>query len=141
MEQSVLLIFSLSFFLWERCCPSNSSTFSISFLVSVRIMSFSSLRNLSARTNIAAPSDFNFTLRGIDVIGFAQEVQDLRIALIPASRVFVRTSLFQSFFVQERNVSNNNKKNSTSYFTFFLFFFLILSLSESLILNLHNNFM
>lgn len=68
---------------------------SILFLVSIRIMSFSSLRDPSWRTNIAAPSDFNFTFRRIDVIGFAQEVQDLRIALIPTLRF--RTSLFSNF--------------------------------------------
>lgn len=67
---------------------------SVSFLVSVRIMSFSSLRDPSWRTNIT-PSDFNFTLRRIDVIGFAQELQDLKIVLIPISRF--RTSLFSNF--------------------------------------------
>lgn len=34
------------------------------FLFSVWIASFSSLRDPSGRTNIAAPSDFNFTLKG-----------------------------------------------------------------------------
>lgn len=81
---------------------------SISFLVSIRIMSFSSLRDPSGRTNIAARSDFNFTLRGIDVIEFAQEVQDLRIGLIPTPR----SVLSRPIFLYVRNISNNNKKNS-----------------------------
>lgn len=67
---------------------------SVSFLVSVRIMSFSSLRDPSWRTNIAS-SDFNFTLRRIDIIEFAQELQDLRIVLNPIPRF--RTSLFSNF--------------------------------------------
>lgn len=43
-----------------------------------RIMSFSFVRSNGRRANIAAPGDFNFTFKGIDVIEFAQEVQDLR---------------------------------------------------------------
>lgn len=80
----------------ERATLSQSTFHFILRFFCERIMSFSSLRDPSGRTNIAARSDFNFTLRGIDVIGFAQEVQDLRIALVSAPRF--RTSLFQSLY-------------------------------------------